>query len=1012
MPAVLVPIITSIGAAIGGTVGAFLIMESAFVASALIGVALLGFAANSASKAKAAARAAYNAAQVDRLANMATTTGPRELVLGRVRKGGVVVFRESAGYQRSIFVAAIAIAAHEIDAVEQIWLNDQAVELDEDGWVQDEPYYITRRRTVSATADVTTGVLTLEAAPLDGSVQAVSGNGSDGVWVIVSWSLDGLTLTTTPGATVNYDVDDSVSKCRVWWALGTAEQEADPRLMELFPGVWTSDHRGRGVATLFMECRYNETAFPSGLPRLTATIRGAKVYDPRTGLTAWSENPALLMRHVYQHPQFGRATVTAAEDVRITAAANACDTSTVYTVDGVAQSAVALYRASTVVPFGSNGMDALDDLAQAMGGSVAYARGELHLRAGVYTAPVMDLVEADLAVVQTQAGGEVQHRPVQVGVHRERAQKLNTINARIWDAAQGYKESALPPLAPAALVARDGATLAQEVQYTAVGYAPQALHVAGITLRDARDPLTVQAPFKLRTLQLEMFDTVTLTLARYGWVDKEFIVLGSERRPEGDVMLSLKETSEAITELDADFVVGGVADNTALSNPWDVPTPGPLDVAEALVLQGDGVVVTSLTVTWPALSNQAVLDGGAVELEWLRVGATDEWERMTLRGDATVATLQAVLDGQVYRFRARARTAVAVGDWSEPATYQPVGKIAAPGDVAWLLIAGDVLTWAPVTDLDLAGYRLRAIGGSAANWASAAALHEGLVTETRHRLITPLPGLVTYMVKAVDTTGNESAATASVTTVGTVALAGNTLESWPQAPSFTGTITGGAVSGGVLEATATSDVFWGGDAAPHFGDDADLYWPAATYGALVYQFSVGATSAGRMVIDGQIEGSAYTVEMRRTPAGGAFWGDDADPFWGADADAFWPTQANSWEAWPGYLDVASGEAVEFRVTVAAGATRGRIVVLTPYLDVPTVEEFFDDVAISIGGTRLSLTKTFRVITNVQLTPQSDGGTAIAARTVDKSVSLGPLVEMLDAAGADVGGTVDARVKGY
>jgi hypothetical protein len=98
------------------------------------------------------------------------------------------------------------------------------------------------------------------------------------------------------------------------------------------------------VAYLICEFDYDETAFPSGLPNVSAIIRGAKLYDPRTATTVWSENPALMVRHVLTHPQFGKRTsMTAAEDARITAAANACDASTVYTVDGVAQTARALY---------------------------------------------------------------------------------------------------------------------------------------------------------------------------------------------------------------------------------------------------------------------------------------------------------------------------------------------------------------------------------------------------------------------------------------------------------------------------------------------------------------------------------------------------------------------------------------------------------------------------------------------------------------------------------------------
>lgn len=1026
MPAVLVPIITSIGAAIGGVTGAFLIMESAAVASGIILGGLLAFGAAQAKRAKDAARAAYNAAQVDRMANVVATVALCELVLGRVRKGGVVWFRDSAGAKKEIFGMAMALAAHEIDAIEQVYCNDVPVELDDDGWVRTEPWGRLRRVSVPVLRDVQDGFSGSGVADASGQytiadadliadsvtcyMEVTDGAGQSSLQ-IVAHGVAGVVVTTEPFALVIWERRIYTKSLRIWWNLGTDDQDADTWLRATFPDSFTADHRARGVANLFVEARYDETAFTGGLPRITVRMRGAKVLDPRTDATAWSENPALLMRHVYQHAWFGRSTVTEDEDARLIAAANACDDEYAYTVDGVEQAAVALYRGALVVQFGTPAGAVLDDLAQAMGGSWCHARGELFVRAGAYTASVLTLTADDLAVVATSADGSADRRAISITAHRERAQQVNTANVRLWDSAADYRETALAPLSPAALVARDGSVLAQELVMPAIAYAPQALHVAGIILRDSRDPLTVTASFKLRAIQAEVFDTVTLQLPMYG-IDGEFTVQSSERPGDGTVVLALKEVAEEHFQPDADFTPGGYADNTTLPQPWSIPDVSGLAVTEALAVQADGTVAATLTVSWDAVNHQAVEDNGRVDVQWLRLGVDTQWQQRSVDGDQAAVQIHNVVDGDLYRLRARARSSLAVGDWSAPVNHQVVGKTAPPADVGWLLISGDVLTWAPVADLDLAGYRVRAIGGATPAWAMAAALNDGLITETRHRLITPLPGLVTYMVKAVDTSGNESAATASVTTVGSVVLAGNTLESWPQASAFAGEITGGTVTGGVLEADATGDLFWGGDSAPFWGADADAFWPAATYGELVYGFTIGISAAGRLVIDDDITASAYTVEMRRHTSGGAAWGDDADLYWGADPDDFWPDTANVWEPWPGYLDVSAGALVDFRVTAAAGATRGRIVTLTPYLDVPTVEEFIDDAAVSGGGTRLALTQTFRAISNVQLTPVQDGGTAVVARLIDKNHTSGPLVEMLDTSGASVAGVVDARIKGY
>jgi len=205
----------------------------------------------------------------------------------------------------------------------------------------------------------------------------------------------------------------------------------------------------------------------------------------RTGLIALSENPALLMRHIYTHPWFGNKTVSAEEDARFIAAGNVCDTPHDYVVDGVTTTR-ALYTAALVMPYGSPAKDALDSLASAMAGSWAYHRGQIFVRAGAYTAPVMTLTEADLAVEVRQSGGEqVEQQAISVTVHRARVDKFNVVNMRIWDAAQDYKEAALTPLKATALIARDGSELPREMELSCVTYAPQALHVAGVLMRDA-----------------------------------------------------------------------------------------------------------------------------------------------------------------------------------------------------------------------------------------------------------------------------------------------------------------------------------------------------------------------------------------------------------------------------------------------------------------------------------------------------------------------------------------------
>ncbi|NKE64513.1 hypothetical protein RAMLITH_01660 [Ramlibacter sp. RBP-2] len=748
-------------------IGAFLVD---YAATIWAGGMLLGSAAMSQSQARKAQRKqreAYNASQVDRMHNVVTTIGQRDLVMGRVRKAGTVFARASTGATKEKFCLAIALAGHEIDGVETVYFNDQAVTLDGSGNVTSEPYMLTRKGT--AIEPFAAGpTVTLGHTPVADTISATytTGTGQDAVTTQLQVSVVGTTATiTTDGSTpytgdgsITYQYEDQVSKAQVRIYLGTADQTADADLQALFPGDWTADHRARGVAYLVCEFDYDETAFPSGLPSVSALIRGAKLYDPRDASTAFSENPALMVRHLLTHPSFGKRTsITAAEDARIAAAANACDISTGYVVSGVTDTRE-LFTAGYVLPYGAPAKDALDDLCQAMGGMWAYAGGQFYLRAGVHTASVMTLTEADLAVVRRGSDGSEQQSPIVIGAHKARADKVNVITPRIWDGAQGYKQVALTPLAPAALIARDGAWLAQEVDMPAVTYSPQALHVAGIIIRDDRDSLRVTLPFKLRAYPIELFDTVALTLARYGWSAKEFIVLGYTWTHDGSIQLTLKETAAAIYQLDAAFDPQGYAANTNLPSPWDIDPPANIAVTSGtadLLRQGDGTIVPRVKVAWDAITDQSLLFGGQVEVRY-RLATEAGWHTVSVPAAETYVYLLGAKEGDVGYCQLRTRNSIAVSDWSLQITHQVAGKSDAPGDVTSLAATGIEhgirISGILPSDPDLAYAEVWM--GPDSNIANASRITWGLASSYDQLGLAASDGTKYFWVRCVDTSGN------------------------------------------------------------------------------------------------------------------------------------------------------------------------------------------------------------------------------------------------------------------
>lgn len=112
---------------------------------------------------------------------------------------------------------------------------------------------------------------------------------------------------------------------------GFAASEAYPEITSAFPSIWSSAHRGDGLATVMMMCSTAASkdylsVYPNQMPQHSADIEGhAEIYDPRTGTYDYTENLALHRLWHLTHAVGGRLSL---DDMHLPdwiAAANVCD---------------------------------------------------------------------------------------------------------------------------------------------------------------------------------------------------------------------------------------------------------------------------------------------------------------------------------------------------------------------------------------------------------------------------------------------------------------------------------------------------------------------------------------------------------------------------------------------------------------------------------------------------------------------------------------------------------------
>lgn len=166
------------------------------------------------------------------MVNARNAAAPAEFVYGEVRKGGVVTFYEATGGENKYLHQVIVLAAHEVQSIDDIYINDQ----------------------------------------------------------VASWNAStGLVSTAGSGDTQTNWGD----KIRIRKHLGN-QTTADSDLVS--ETSVDSNFVGNEIAYLYVRYEYDQDVFANGVPLVTAKIKGKKVYDPRTDSTAYSNNAALCIR--------------------------------------------------------------------------------------------------------------------------------------------------------------------------------------------------------------------------------------------------------------------------------------------------------------------------------------------------------------------------------------------------------------------------------------------------------------------------------------------------------------------------------------------------------------------------------------------------------------------------------------------------------------------------------------------------------------------------------------------
>jgi hypothetical protein len=451
-------------------------------------------------------------------------------------------------------------------------------------------------------------------------------------------------LATTDGGTGN-GTGKYVGILNIYTRLGAAGETHFAELTTATAGAWTSNDRQDGCAKVLIKTKWDADKWPNGYPqKVSFAYKGRKVYDPRTGLTAWSDNPALIFRDYIKDPVFGLgATDDELDDAAIIAAANICDEDVALKAGGTEKR----YRCNGAFSTDADPFEVLRGILSSMAGRISYSGSKVGCVAGAWTAPSVTLTDDDFR------GG------LRVPARHSRKDLFNSVRGTYRNPSLNYEEDSYPAVQKATYVAEDGQEKWTQLDLPFTTSPTMAQRLARIHLERHRRQIGATGNLKLSGYQAQVNDVVQLTHSRFGWTDKTFEVaectLVGDTVEEDNVAFPVLGVDVVLRETDASVYAWNPAtDENAPTAPVSAGGLDPSVVAQptgitltSVARESEGVKRPCIEVTWTAPNDIFVQSGGMIHI-YMKEGAGSYIYAGFAQGDDTNFLIGNVEVGKQY----------------------------------------------------------------------------------------------------------------------------------------------------------------------------------------------------------------------------------------------------------------------------------------------------------------------------------------------------------------------------
>ena len=424
---------------------------------------------------------------------------------------------------------------------------------------------------------------------------------------------DGVKALPNTGLTPNYN-----GKADFTCHYGKSDQTADSDLVS--DTSITANHRLRGIAYVRTKMIYKEE-YSTGVPNVSAVIKGKKVYDPRSGSTAYSNNAALCILDYLRDDVYG---LGAADDeidfASFQYAANVCDENVTLDAGGTEKR----YTINGIIDTADTPAQILDHMVKSCAGTIYYTDGQWHLKAGEYVAPSYTLTADDFV------------GSISIDTRVSNQSNFNAVKGVFVSGSDNWQPVDFPPITSSTFEAEDGGERRYaDMVLPLTTSSATAQRIAKIALYRNREQVSLTVTCKLTAFKFDVGDTLMIDLDRYGWDGKVFEVLSWQFAMNGlepVVVLQLKETSEAVYNWSTTDESALTRNNTTLPNPFVVGTPTNLSVTQLSGLKDDGTYDSSVVVTWDRPADGLITH---YEVQWKRGAEETDYGLVITAADTT-----------------------------------------------------------------------------------------------------------------------------------------------------------------------------------------------------------------------------------------------------------------------------------------------------------------------------------------------------------------------------------------